>query len=475
MLGRIDAVLAQILEKYNFEINTQNPDTAATLRALAEEIVYTDDRDLCLWLAEHAERLARQIPANGAAQAENDIQRQIGRRELPIIMKRFPGNYIEHIFDDVDIYEGHMKQVANKRRENRRTFIVAAILVVILAAILVIYNLPTFAEERAFERVKTAYENDQYYETISLSKEYIDAYPDGKHFDEIQYLRVLAVQRHESAIATIQLIDTILSEQPHGVYTPRFTELYNKIWDEQIEKFNKQTAHAKSPQARQFFLEMLKYMRDNHINRVTIEPDPTLNFKEFTQYPLSTQNLIEAIFIETAPDDLTPLTRAGLGSFQSNIVPITKQINDSTVDAIATYITRDLASTFDKLTTYNFVTFNLLTPYTSNEPNADKFPVVKATYTIRNKEIQKGIPDIWMNSTKLGTTTTSNKFFMHLATEYHITFTIPGSDRTLTFKGAGAIEEAEEVKDIDDKDFYLIMLGKGFRSFQKQLDSDLGI
>jgi len=96
---------------------------------------------------------------------------------------------------------------------------------VIITAI-VVYNLPYFREIRFFNKVEEAH-------NLVMCDRYISKYPDGKHLDDVMYIRIQILEHNMPSVTEY------LEKFPSGKHVTEVNALCDILWDKEIERYNK--------------------------------------------------------------------------------------------------------------------------------------------------------------------------------------------------------------------------------------------
>lgn len=296
---------------------------------------------------------------------------------------------------------------------------IITILVLIFGG-LIVYNLPYFAEKRAY--YKAVKEN-----TIDGYQKYLYDYSDGKHVDEVLFL----IMKLEGFNMN-NLIDFI-QKYPNSTYINEVYAEMDKLWDIEINKFKKQNIESINPQAAKYMTEMLLFMKKNHINTIFVDVEPNVNVKDIEDYDKKTQTLCATLYENDIP-------------FMENIISITSNFSSNDIEDLSSILINGLKRSFDKIFTKGFINFilndNTYDSYSNEDINklSKTSPKIRFSYEIKNQEIAFGeqkVPLIWIYGDNYRTIS----YVIGIEITCNTFFTIPNSSTSYDFTDKGEPEE----------------------------------
>ncbi len=315
-------------------------------------------------------------------------------------------------------------------------------LVVVIAAI-VVYNLPYFEEMRAFNDVKEG-------NTLYDCNMYLKEYPEGRHFDEVMYMRISLSENDMSMIVEY------LEKCPNGAFYTEVDNLCNELWDKEINKYNQRDKSKESPDAVKFMTEMLQYMKEHRINSILVKIKSTLNLKDYSEYDPTTRRLLEVM-------NNDPLSiEDGMISLKSNF---TSEDNYTLTRILVSGVQRSINQMF----TPDFIS---VISWDDENANASS-PCFYFEYTINSQEETFGsitIPHIWTYTIN----DVIENYLIGISIDFNSKFTIPQSSTTFSYAEKG--EPSENINNISDiKDGYRQMTSICFAQFSNKMAQNLGL
>lgn len=316
----------------------------------------------------------------------------------------------------------------------------AAIIVVII-----FFNLPFMKEWRTYR---------DYLNQKITYQEYVDAYPNGKHLQEVTYLWVVDTNYDMQAMCTY------LDQWPGGKHAEEINQKYNETWDEEIAKFEQYKSTSKEPKAVAYMEEMLQYMKEHRIFTIGLTINPTIDLKDFEDFDEETQHICELL---SSLDDITDL-KSKLAPLKSNYT-----LKDQT--QLAQIISDGLQECIDKIFGWGFIT---VTTRENNVSQKNNMPHLLIDYRIANQYSYEeyNIPEIWTWSE-----TESKKvlgYLLGIVISFDATFSIPNSPIMYQFNDTG--DPGVSINNIPNMtEAYRRMTQICFMMFANKMYSNLGL
>ena len=163
----------------------------------------------------------------------------------------------------------------------KKFIIVILIIATIVAA--VIFFLPMIQEMLAYNKVN----NEQ---TVEACDSYEKDWPEGKHIEDVLYMRVQIAKDDGTCINEIC---KYLEKYPDGKYVKEVNNRWDEIWDKEIKKYEATEKSLASADGLDMMQEMLQYMKRERINTLLVTCNPTLDIKDFDEYDEDTQLLMQ--------------------------------------------------------------------------------------------------------------------------------------------------------------------------------------
>jgi len=458
IIGRANAARHYLLEKYQLATSDPSADTILVLLAL-EQRVYLQDQFMCRNIAGAAQLCRSQIANLRLSDSEGRKEIIAGEKEGLYIFRKYRSDYAARIIDDKDfIPEIQADEAAKKRRKKRNMRIALGALGAFVLAI-IIYNLPYFAENRAFGEVKKTIDEGYCYTYDTAVEHYYYQYPEGRHVEEVHFLPIRSCRKFGQPIYAVKAAEKYLNRFPDGKYADEVTGIYNDIWNDEISRFNEQAADKATAKGAEFVRNMLEYMKEKRVSTIAVTGNPTLNLKEYAEYPEIIRHALEQNANENSdiklPDDM---------------VTIKDKISERLALSWTDIIAQALQNGFNRVLTENFITF-----VNKNEA-APASPEVIVDYTVSTQETGQGsyaCPDIWVHTSKLNNLTMSRSFILGIGMTFDAHFTLPDSNITYNIQGNGdaGSEDIQASPDVA----YNIMCERCTERFSEKIAAQFGI
>lgn len=470
MLGRFDTAIEFLMNKYHLSLNTEVQDWDVIFMSLAAH-VNDYDRKFCLELAKTANENVERTNNLSFDQIQADEQRSIGAKEAAFIFKKEPYNYAHLILDDKDYRSDMEAEKKRKRREVLNSVLIGLAIIVVIFIGMSVYNLPYFAENRKYTEIERIFnsDGDNRYEMNRAVEEYVNDFPRGEHLSEVLYYKVRAVKRSENVGNLLEAIDFYMEHDPHGKYIKECKNIYNALWDKEINKFEK-IAQSSSKPGTDFVVKMLKYMRANYIRRIEVKGVPHLNIKEYKDYPSEIRKILEAY-----PVEIEDISYAGkMPQLPDDLHSLKDMISMQEAEGWTSDIVSVLQQGFDGVLTPKFIKFYSSRTGDDEKADAKKFPKVVVDYTVSTQESIKGVPDIWTYTQTDGNITTQVSLYMGIEMAFKADFSLPGEDADFVVSGNGDPGN-EEFNNVDPEYIYSRMCGSCLVKFAEKIVSEFGL
>lgn len=436
MLGRIDYAISFLMGKYNLVLGEeQQPSWKNLLFALSTK-VNDYDKLFCVRMAFASEKYLKETEETTLNQLEADLQKNQGMKEAEFIFQNYADNYADKVLEEKDFIPEIEEGERRKRREARRNaFLVISIVAVIVAGF-VIYNLPYFAEQRAYEKVEDAFNQGLYASMDIAVEDYIARYPDGKHISDVMYMPVRVAKEEGDVITILDAVDEYLQADPKGKYAKECREISNGIWQKEISKYEEKAASSASEKGAKFVVDMLRYMRDNNVRTIQVVGIPHLDLKEYSEYDPIVREVLEKDNAEQRSQS------ASMPKLPDDVLTIKDQITPNDAADWTSYIVKAMQDGFNDILTPGFITFK-----ESNNPEIKsdkKYPLVVVDYTVKTQDTviniptlgQKAVPDYWYQKNS-SIYLSSGKILMGIQMTFDAEFSLPGKNITYKISSIG--------------------------------------
>lgn len=466
MRGRLRVAFERLLFKHGLNYDrtaAAGVDVSTLLMALAYKLPEGEDKEECLALAAKAGSLCSSNPTNDSNVHFKELQEEgVGAEEAEYLFNQYGYNAVHRVLEDTDFLTEIEELRLREKKEKRRNAIIIIALIAVLIGGIAIYNLPYFAEKRMYSEVEKVFEDKETYRYEGIVREYMLEYPDGKHKEEVLMFPIKAYWADKDAIKTLDAVSLYLNECPNGNNIAEVKEIYDKVWDAEIAKYDQKAASKATQDGADFVREMLQYMRDNNVRKVSVSSDAVLNLKEYDEYPAGLRSLMESDY---TGERFTP---------KNSMHTIKDKINENETKSWTQYITRSLQDGFDNVLTPGLIEF------VSEEDSGDeKNPNVKVTYKVQTQETTINgnlrIPDIWVYTQKNSHgLILDGGLYLGIMLDFVGDFNIPGKDIGLKVTAKGNPGDAS-FSDVDPDDMYKRMCERCAKTFAEKIESELGV
>lgn len=458
MIARIECATRLIMQRYNLTTRQANANLMGTIIALsAHPNVYDYDRAVLQQMAVALAGYVKQTESLNFTQDQINKQDALGERETVFIFQRYQREYADKILALTDFETQRIQYEQQRARRRRRNLFIFLGAVACLIIGIWVYNLPYFAEKRAFAELQENFDNGNLYQ--SKIESYLRDYPDGPHAEDAMILAVEINTADYELASRINAIHDYLGKYPEGRKAAEYRKFLDDLWVNGIAQY-KSTVGDSPNDAQKFMIDMLEYMHTNKITQVYVFVHPELNLKEFTDYPETTQQLLNYFHLDAFSD------------LKSKIKPIKSELNESDVKDWASQIVNTLNSSAKRLFKTQIIDFIIVDQ--AEIPQDSKCPVIQLHYTVSNQESIIGIPDVWIYSeTEAYSHKEEAKYaFLGIQMSFKAQFMIPGTNNqyTITAKGDPG---STEIRNVTNP--YSTMSERCSKGFYDQVIADFGL
>lgn len=305
------------------------------------------------------------------------------------------------------------------------------IVILIIAAIVaaVIFFLPMIQEMLAYNKVN----NEQ---TVEACDSYEKDWPEGKHIEDVLYMRVQIAKDDGTCINEIY---KYLEKYPDGKYVKEVNNRWDEIWDKEIKKYEATEKSLASADGLDMMQEMLQYMKRERINTLLVTCNPTLDIKDFDEYNEDTQLLMQRTNETSLP-------------YKEGIVSVKSNYDTSSLEALNNLVVSELQQHLNQVFSTDFIKV-VSADKTKGEMNA-KMPTATFDYKVNNIEMaigDKPYPQIWSYPATEDDEENPDGFLLGLYVDINISFSIPGSPKTYSDMCSSEISDyLEQVKNLND-------------------------
>ena len=466
MLGRFDYALDYLMRKYNLSFTGNTPDYPILFKDLSNH-VNEYDREFCEKMANASAVYADETRTSSLNQTEADFQRSLGSQEAEFIFNTQP-DYADKLLQEKDYFIDIAEEGRRKKREARRNVIIGFGIIAVVIIGIIVYNLPYFAEQRAFSEIEKYYEDGMQSSLLDAVDEYKEKYPQGKHYSEVLYMPVKYAKKSGDIIETLDAVDNYIMEDPTGPYVKECKAISDSIWDTEINKYKAKAEASASKDGADFIMDMLQYMKRNNVRTIEVVGVPNLNLKEYDEYPPEVQKLWESVQFD-------PMPGMALGKepkLPDDMVTIKDKITIELAGEWVEYVISALQDGFNKVLTPNFIVFKEIDK--DNKNGEKKFPKVTVNYTVSTQEIAKDIPDIWTYTQTSYNLVTSSQLYLGIGMNFDADFTLPGEKIQYKVSGVGDAG-SDDIRDVDPSDFYSKMCERSTQQFAEKIATEFGL
>ncbi|MCH5224895.1 MAG: hypothetical protein J1D77_02805 [Muribaculaceae bacterium] len=474
MIGRLDGAVAYLLEKYNLSLNQSVSDWETLFMALSSR-VDDYDRDFCIKLAQVAEGLVKESQNSSLNQFQIDHERTIGTEDASFVFNYWPDNYASHLMEDSDFSFEKNEVRRLKMKEIKRNILIGGSCIVMLVVAVIIYNLPFFAENREFAKVKDQYEKGSIEMLNNAVDGYLEKFPNGRHSSEVLFMPVNYLRNSKDVLAILDATELYIKKDPNGQYMSQCKALSDSIWDLEINRYV--TIHSKSASEEgvKFVVAMLNYMKQNSVRTVLVKGKPHILLKEYMDYPSYVRNMWEMI----AADRSTQKESGGKKlKLPDDMVTIKDKITEQEAAGWIKYIVSALQNGFNQVLTPEFIVFQMDNTPNITDPSikqpTNQYPLVIVDYTVKNQEIEENVPDIWIHNSSYNNYVYSSNLFLGIALNFSAHFSLPGKNVNFEVEESGDAGNAE-IKGVDNSSVYAVMCKRSTQNFATKIAQEFGL
>ncbi len=419
LLGRIDGIPGWLMMKYQLQLTQEVKDTKVLLIALSQKLPEPDST-ACLNLAVEYNKLEQELQTQTLNEYEVLTEKQKGVREANYLYRRHAHDYDKYLMMQHDFIADEEEEEAKRKAKTKKIMIAVCSVLVIVFGSIIIYNLPYFEEKRLYSAVQKDYPEE--FEEIQAISAYKAAFPEGKHIEDVLYRELKFRQKGEYPDLIMDAAEEYLNKFPNGTHAAECKEIINAVWDKEISLYETLAKDAATP-AKEYVIDMLKYMKANNIRTVNVDIKPILKLKEYSEYPEKVRMLMEAV-----------QNRSDGPKLPSAMISIKDKITESKASGWGSYIVEALQDGFNRVLTKDFIKFVAIEDGTETDKKA---PVVNVSYTVQTQEFQPGFPDIWTYTEKQNFTVVSESLLLGISMHFDAEFSIPGSKDKYSITGEG--------------------------------------
>lgn len=426
--GRMLGVLMIVAKKNNHRLGSFRDVTVLDLYIRVQEVAAEGEKELINQLmAKYNEK--KKEEGKDLEDSESQRQQQIGNQEAELLYRR--GKFSD-LIQEID-YNAQENQAVRKKL----LMWIIPIAVIILSV--VVYNLPYFKEMRFYNEVVKERE-------LYKCMDYINMYPDGKHLEEVVFLKVDLTKKMGNVME-------YLDAYPVGKYADKVNALCDSLWDNEIAKYAMRDKTGEAADAIKYMEEMLKYMKQNRINNIKIDIESKINLKDYSTYDERARKLLE---INT--DSNLPLAQ--------HMISLKDNFTNADQQTLSEILVNGLQKSLDKIFTPGFIIAGTGGAKV-NSPN------VHFVYNIENQETDLGfctIPEVWTYSENK----VPKAYLLGISINFDATFLIPNSSITYSYSERGNPESS--ISNIENiKDGYRRMTIMCFARFSNTMSDNLGL
>ena len=308
---------------------------------------------------------------------------------------------------------------------------------------------------------------DVYYRSVKLHADdesgitrYLTKFPEGEHHDEVQQIYDECLF-HNIAKRGYRMSDvvTYFSTFPDGAYTNEVNRISDSIWDSEITNYYARSKSKKATKATMYLDAMFDYMKANRVTSLAYTTTSKYQLKDYEDYSQEIRDVMEM------EDRYKLLPVAG------NVLSLKENFTAENKLLLKDIFKKGLQASFDSIFSPGFIQVVAH----SNAKVGDKkipLPEVRFDYLITNQEeefLGEQFPRLWIHSEN----NAPRNYLMGIAILYHVKFTIPGSDISYEFTDKGSTEnEIGKIRDLNDG--YRLMTIMSFERFSDKIYQSFG-
>ena len=460
MISRIECATRMIMQRYNLTTRQANADLLSTVVALsAHPNVYDYDRAVLQQMAVALAGYIKQTESLNYTQEQVNEAEALGERETVFIFQRYPREYADKILALTDFDAQRIQYEQQRARRRRRNLFIFLGIVACLVIGIWVYNLPYFAEKRAFAKLQEDFEEGYLYP--GDVENYFNEFPDGAHAEDVMILAVETNDEDYQFDSRIKAVHDYLGKYPEGRKAAEYRKFLDDLWVNGIAQY-KSTVGDSPNQAQKFMIDMLEHMHANKLTQVYVVVHPELKLKDFKDYPSSIQQILRYDLSQYFTIDV-----------DSKIKSVKSEIDENSVNGWASNIVSTLSKSIITLFKTQIIDFEIVTP--EDIPAGSSNPIIHLHYTVSNQEDLPGYPATWLiyerSNLGYGATKYKNVLF-GIQMSFKAQFLIPGTDRQYTITAKGDAGDT----DISDTTYpYKVMSERCSKGFYDQVVSDFAL
>lgn len=411
-----------------------------------------------------------------------DSDYNLGTMDYNIVVSTFPDfDVLPRLAEPEDYVAQQQKGLEEQRQrakaDRRRTMKIILPMVGLIILVLIIYNLPYFAEKRAYDRTLD--------NTAQAFEEYLDNYDNPEHLPDVLFRNAKYVMEHgnskyqsygyagteESEMPSydysneregIMAFDELFEKFPNHPLTAKGRQVVDSVWDAKIAFFDSRNQHAKSSEALKAVRDMLLYMKKNKVYDVRLNFTSKVDLKDYNDYPSEAR-----LLVETALPELKGVT----------IPSVKEQLGSSEVMNVENTLKSQYDKFFNSLFSPGFITVKTDFKENPKGPSPETLPVIDVNYTIKNQTVDIAgmeLPDIWEQTEGYVASLAKHKNYV-LGVDIVINSELKFPGIASTVKNNINSSNNEDIHNIGDEGIYQAMLAKCLSKFSEQLFSKFGL
>ena len=385
-------------------------------------------------------------------------EQNLGHWEVTYVKSTYPTDIVYQLAQDVDYVQvvaeqQELQRQEKKKRLKKRLKIWLPVLGVVIAAIIV-YNLPYFAEKRAYDRIIG-------YPELYEIDEYLSKYDNPEHLPEVLYLKAtLLLENTYNLHDAIVALEQVKERCPNSSQADRAEQKIDSLWNEEIAMFTKLNPDYESSKSLKAMYDMLMYMKANRIYDIALNITPHITLKEYTEYSKAARDILKSEY----------------PNIENDIYSINAYFTFDDQQSLYYQLESEVQNAFERVFNNGF--FKVTTEETDN----NKIPQINLDYYISTQEYAYGgvtFPDVWVshNMSLISPYVSDNSYseiILGISIKFEAALKYPGQTNPWSITVNGAPEET--INNVDGvADAYGRMTSICFEKFGKGLVEDLGL
>ena len=319
----------------------------------------------------------------------------------------------------------------------------------IAAVVVMVISFSFLKENRAYNKVIK--ENK-----VSMCDDYINQFPKGKHLEEVRYHKI------QLSETPFEAINEYLRYYPSGKYADSLNEQCDKLWDEEISKYESRDKSCESAEAVKFMSDLLLYMKKHRINSIQIGVSSHLEIKDYDEYDDDVKT-----FVEKQLNDTMRL------SFKDGMIPLKSNFSKAKVSSLKKIMSEGMQNNLDKMFAPGFITVECVSD--DESVNDREMPRLQIDYTIKNQETNVGahnVPLLWIVNSENGSV---RNYLVGITITFNAKCSLPGKS-TSSYDYSEIGKPENYIQYIDDiRDSYRRMTSMCFECFSDNLCRNMGL